>query len=658
MPRTPASYSGLNFGLDTFYNTRVQVSNIAAYQNLTAFTIETFICIHSWSGNAYPQVLSYSAGYGQYLGFYIFIYSAANKLGFDMGNGTNEYDGSASQVLSLETWYHYAASWDGTTVRIFINGVLGNSGTLSGGNIGNPNLTLNIGNSSINSNAAPVTLSEVRFSNIARYTANFTPPNSPFSPDTNTLGLWHFSEGSGTTTADASANANKGILTGTPLPVWTAGKWFLGGSTRTLISANIRPIAQNTTSSLGFNGTTSKVVTSLVPSNTAFGFMGWAKVYSNSGGAILGASTNAANGFILYWVAGKIEWQVYYTSSNSGVRINTNTSNQWNHIACCFDTTSGNLVLWVNGVMQTITPIAGTYATTTASITFGTFLSAQWFNGLLSRWSYMPSTITTQQVLANMQSGIVPNNAVETWSFNEGGGSTVYGIIGGNNGTITSASYTADIPYKTRSLVNGNLVYNAGFEFAPVVNVATSTTYRWIDGTSGGSTTNNLFGWLGNPLTNGMIAYFDNTQSHSGNYSLHISPNGNSNAACQIVQYSTLTPNIFGYIVPVYGTTVMFYSFWMKTVLNSGSATTGANMYFIERNYAGTPNGGPTSTNVVTTTGWTQYTGTWTTSAGTVYITPKIYYANTGGAATLNMDVWIDDIVIVPLATNTRSLAV
>ena len=61
MPRTPASYSGLNFGLDTFYNTRVQVSNIAAYQNLTAFTIETFICIHSWSGNAYPQVLSYSA---------------------------------------------------------------------------------------------------------------------------------------------------------------------------------------------------------------------------------------------------------------------------------------------------------------------------------------------------------------------------------------------------------------------------------------------------------------------------------------------------------------------------------------------------------------------------------------------------------------------
>ncbi len=39
-----------------------------------------------------------------------------------------------------------------------------------------------------------------------RYTSNFTPSSTPFTTDANTIALYHFDEGSGTTTADASGN--------------------------------------------------------------------------------------------------------------------------------------------------------------------------------------------------------------------------------------------------------------------------------------------------------------------------------------------------------------------------------------------------------------------------------------------------------------------
>jgi hypothetical protein len=48
---------------------------------------------------------------------------------------------------------------------------------------------------------------EVRISNIARYASNFTPPNAPFAPDANTVGLYHFDEGSGTVVQDSSGAA-------------------------------------------------------------------------------------------------------------------------------------------------------------------------------------------------------------------------------------------------------------------------------------------------------------------------------------------------------------------------------------------------------------------------------------------------------------------
>ncbi len=48
-------------------------------------------------------------------------------------------------------------------------------------------------------------LDELRISNIVRYSGAFTPPSAPFTPDANTMALYHFDEGSGVIANDSAA---------------------------------------------------------------------------------------------------------------------------------------------------------------------------------------------------------------------------------------------------------------------------------------------------------------------------------------------------------------------------------------------------------------------------------------------------------------------
>lgn len=70
-------------------------------------------------------------------------------------------------------------------------------------------------------------LDEIRVSNILRYGANFTRPNSPFTTDASTVGLYHFDEGAGDSLNDVSGypggpGNGKRFYGGSPAgPVWS-----------------------------------------------------------------------------------------------------------------------------------------------------------------------------------------------------------------------------------------------------------------------------------------------------------------------------------------------------------------------------------------------------------------------------------------------------
>ena len=94
------------------------------------------------------------------------------------------------------TQAYTSGSANSSTARLFINGAVpGTSATGFGDN----------------------TIDEVRVSSSVRYTGTSFTPSPVFVPDTSTVGLWHFNEGTGTTVMDSGPNRNNGTLTGAPL---------------------------------------------------------------------------------------------------------------------------------------------------------------------------------------------------------------------------------------------------------------------------------------------------------------------------------------------------------------------------------------------------------------------------------------------------------
>lgn len=141
--------------------------------------------------------------------------------------------GSARSVKSgefaLGQWYHVMGDYDGSNMRLFVNGRKAGAIVTSGA-IDQASTPLRIGSADDGADDFfSGVIDEVRLSDIIRYRGNgpgigFVAPQTPFTPDAHTRGLWHLDEGSGTTTADASGNRNTGTLVKSP--AWTRDSPF------------------------------------------------------------------------------------------------------------------------------------------------------------------------------------------------------------------------------------------------------------------------------------------------------------------------------------------------------------------------------------------------------------------------------------------------
>jgi hypothetical protein len=119
-----------------------------------------------------------------------------------------------STQAKTKVWTHVAHSWSAAGQTLFLNGTnvstgaaptpanaagMAHIGYLDRADAGNP----------------PVYgfISEVRISDVARYSANFTPPTH-LMKDKNTLAFWRLAEGAGTTAKDFAMNGNDGVISG------------------------------------------------------------------------------------------------------------------------------------------------------------------------------------------------------------------------------------------------------------------------------------------------------------------------------------------------------------------------------------------------------------------------------------------------------------
>jgi hypothetical protein len=131
-------------------------------------------------------------------------------------SGNNHGSTSTSQVV-LGAWTHIACSYDGTTQRMFVNGVLEASTAWTG----QVELDAPVTISGFESRYIDGVVDEFRLSTSARYTASFTPP-AHFAADANALVLWLLDGGTGITVVDSSGHGFDGQLgDGAAAPTWS-----------------------------------------------------------------------------------------------------------------------------------------------------------------------------------------------------------------------------------------------------------------------------------------------------------------------------------------------------------------------------------------------------------------------------------------------------
>jgi Concanavalin A-like lectin/glucanases superfamily/Bacterial Ig-like domain (group 1)/IPT/TIG domain/Fibronectin type III domain len=150
---------------------------------------------------------------------------------------------TAPSPIPLDRWTHVAGVLDGSGMRMYVDGTLVASNFATGDmkdSTGSPRIGRYF-RDSVFKNSIDGLLDEVRLSRVARYTADFTPPKR-LARDADTILLFHFDEGSGTSTADASPNGNTGTLAaGAEEPQWVTEEIVVADAdleTRVLLPGN------------------------------------------------------------------------------------------------------------------------------------------------------------------------------------------------------------------------------------------------------------------------------------------------------------------------------------------------------------------------------------------------------------------------------------
>lgn len=194
----------------------LEVRDSDSFSALTKFTLSAWVYITE-SPISTPHTIfrKCNALAGQYAGPFDFYIDSTAHVALNIGNGATNYSGASSGTISPNTWAHVAASWDGTTIKFYINGaasgtatpggvalnVSGVSGSIGGaGFLASSGLTGRIDELTLWDSAKDSTaISALYNSGSGRYEAG---------GQEGLVCLYHFDEGAGLSARDASGQNN------------------------------------------------------------------------------------------------------------------------------------------------------------------------------------------------------------------------------------------------------------------------------------------------------------------------------------------------------------------------------------------------------------------------------------------------------------------
>lgn len=188
---------------------------------LAAFSAETFVKFSAFTEGGVYYLLS---SRGRELDSESAIGAFEVELDTTGGAGTEKIVGklrvgssykvvTGTTIVSTATVYHVAMTYDGSNVRLFVNGHLEATTAATGTVTQRATEDVKLGSPTLLwpdvpdfETAASGAVDSVRLSNNARYTSGFTAPTAKFTSESNTLVLMNFDEQTGQLTKAYSAN--------------------------------------------------------------------------------------------------------------------------------------------------------------------------------------------------------------------------------------------------------------------------------------------------------------------------------------------------------------------------------------------------------------------------------------------------------------------
>jgi hypothetical protein len=308
-------------------------------------------------------------GYGSH------FYNTNGKVNFQWcysGGTTTLY---SDTIIEGGNWYHYAATYDGSTARLYINGVEEDSAAVTTAMASSAGYDLSLGSQTFEGLIDEVKIYNTALSASAireHWEEGSTNPNTlkttsslsniegdraleissnGTSVDGSTVGYWKLDESSGTGAylKDSSSNGNDGTPTGT-----TFVKDGKSGGARSFDGSG--SISLGNPSSLQITGNQT-IEMWLKPADFSARRNPYAKAYGGEG-----TITQELNGTLNYYYGTAGGNTTPYQSFNTGVAL---TLNEWNYVALVRDLTGMTLSWYVNG--QIIRTTVATYSSATAS---------------------------------------------------------------------------------------------------------------------------------------------------------------------------------------------------------------------------------------------------------------------------------------------------
>ena len=506
-----------------------------------------------WSSVAAGGVFGYGTTSGSSNSIFEFYDYGAGGIRLHFGT----YNSGGSTVLSSNTWYHLAATYDGTTAKVYINGVLDHTNTrtlVTGSDFAR------IGGNNWGSSAGTFfdgTINEVVFYNTALSLAQVqalaaTGPNGgPLPPDPMSLSnssdiVAYWRNDSNITWADRSGNGYTGTVVGSPDALLF--KQGINGQKNVNTGRDNQgfPLKFKNVGAVGFNGSDNYIQIPQFDFTSTHTFSWWFNPLN-----LTEKYTGGYAGHMLAWgyaptiriyllTTGKIKIYAYATSSATFSPTNFSVSvGEWAHITYTADYDSGEALLYKNGVLTDTVDISslGAWSYTGASnnydfIDFGRNVSNNniFYAGSLGNVQIYNRALTQTEIKRNFATqanrfqvprGIVTSGLVLHLDAGDlqsypGSGSTWYDIASRYSTGGVGANYDGTLVGTTFSTGPSRIVFTGNDEVTwttKPINAGTFTAMAFFKrtGDSSGSETHCFFNSEGTSDVGFMVSFNEST---------------------------------------------------------------------------------------------------------------------------------------------------